>query len=350
MSVYFIGDGDFKAFLANLIGNENVYGPVAKQTKFVFAELKKPEDLRLDYDVTLLPPKKFFFPPEQKLISFDGRQYKDEVDPKPLVLFGVHFYDIKGLDMTDYLFEENNRDINYLAYREAATVVGSNVQTVAERAFWGTIGKNIKPKGHDAFLTRVEAGKDGKPGYVFEVRTSKGSHLLKYGTFREADQSEIDLAHQINDDVMDTCNEKLNHDPQALAVAVRKSYGNEELWTEIAKDCFSCGTCNTVCPTCYCFDVRDKWNLDQKSGVRNRYWDACLTIDFAAISLGSGQTENFRDKRGERFRHRIMRKGAYLNDKLGGPACVGCGRCSAACTADIADPVVIYDKIMEAHG
>jgi ferredoxin len=43
-----------------------------------------------------------------------------------------------------------------------------------------------------------------------------------------------------------------------------------------------------------------------------------------------------------------MRKAAYLNDKLGGPACTGCGRCSAACTADIADPVRVINAIMEA--
>jgi ferredoxin len=42
-----------------------------------------------------------------------------------------------------------------------------------------------------------------------------------------------------------------------------------------------------------------------------------------------------------------MRKGAYLNEKLGSPACTGCGRCSNACTADIADPVRVINAIME---
>jgi formate hydrogenlyase subunit 6/NADH:ubiquinone oxidoreductase subunit I len=73
-----------------------------------------------------------------------------------------------------------------------------------------------------------------------------------------------------------------------------------------------------------------------------------LTEDFAKVSLGGGATENFREERAERFRHRIMRKASYLNEKLGGPACVGCGRCSAACTSDIADPVNVINKIMEA--
>jgi ferredoxin len=42
-----------------------------------------------------------------------------------------------------------------------------------------------------------------------------------------------------------------------------------------------------------------------------------------------------------------MRKGAYLNEKLGSPACTGCGRCSMACTVDIADPVRVITTIME---
>jgi sulfhydrogenase subunit beta (sulfur reductase) len=93
--------------------------------------------------------------------------------------------------------------------------------------------------------------------------------------------------------------------------------------------------------------MRDAWNLDQVSGTRTRYWDACLTREFATISQPGGGSENFREHHSSRFRHRFMRKAAYLNDKLGGPACTGCGRCSAACTADIADPVRVINAIME---
>jgi formate hydrogenlyase subunit 6/NADH:ubiquinone oxidoreductase subunit I len=63
--------------------------------------------------------------------------------------------------------------------------------------------------------------------------------------------------------------------------------------------------------------------------------------------MAGGQKENFRAHHANRFRHRFMRKAAYLHDKLGGPACTGCGRCAAACTADIADPVRVLNAIME---
>ena len=151
---------------------------------------------------------------------------------------------------------------------------------------------------------------------------------------------------RVNTEAMDKCAELLPYASADIATKVRESFGNEELWDELAMDCFSCGSCNLVCPTCYCFDVRDSWNIDQTTGQRTRYWDACMTREFAAVTMAGGQKENFREHHSSRFRHRFMRKAAYLYDKLGGPACTGCGRCSAACTANIADPVRVLNAIM----
>lgn len=339
---YFIENRDFSSFIDKLTESENLFGPIAKKNKFIFGKVEKPKELRLDYDITLLPPKKFFFPPAQKLIEFDGEKYRDCIEPQKMVLLGVHFYDIKSLDMTDFFFSEGQPDNNYLANRNAATIIGSSIQNISERAFWGSIGREVQAKGHDGFLTKL-----ADQGYVFDVRSHKGESLLAYGNFRNATKQEILSAENVNEKIMGECSSKLPFPTDDLAEKVRAEFKNEELWDELAEKCFSCGTCNTVCPTCYCFDVHDHWNLDQKSGSRIRYWDACLTSEFAKVSLGSGTTENFRKTRGERFRHRIMRKAVYLNEKLGGPACVGCGRCSTSCTADIADPVRVYSRIME---
>jgi len=341
MNAYFISESDFRTFFSKMISERNVVGPKAKKSKFVFGEINKMEDLRLDYDVTILPPKKVIMPTCQTLVTFDGKNYKGNVDSSPVVLFGVHFYDIKGLDMTDKLFSENNLDVNYVAKREATTVVGSNIQKISPRGFWGSVGKNVTAKGHDAFLTKINSG------YLFETLSQKGEDLVQFGTFAKASSAQVGEGKKVNDEVMNKCNSKLKYSSEEIAKKVRDSFKNQELWANLAEDCFSCGSCNTTCPTCYCFDVQDKWNLDQVSGSRMRYWDSCLTEDFAKVSLGAGAEENFRETRGERFRHRIMRKASYLNEKLGGPACTGCGRCSTACTADIADPVNVINKIME---
>ena len=341
MNTHFIKLQDFKEFVSKMIASETVIAPQAKRTRFVYGPLEDFSDLRLDFDVTILPPKKEFFPTNQELVTFDGDKYEGCIAPQKKILFGVHFYDIKAIDMTDLLFSENNKDWNYLANRQAATIVGCNIQSVFKRAFWGTAGAHVKAKGQDALLTKVDGG------YVYEVITDKGRELLRYGTFNQATTDQIAAAARADAEMMDTCPEKLTGNLMEIPARVRAAFDKDEFWASCAEDCFSCGSCNIVCPTCYCFDVQDNWNLDQTSGVRTRHWDACLTTEFAEVSLGQGATENFRETRGARFRHRIMRKAAYLTEKLGGPACVGCGRCSSSCTADIADPVNVITKIME---
>ncbi|HET6495598.1 MAG TPA: 4Fe-4S dicluster domain-containing protein [Thermoleophilia bacterium] len=339
MTASFIRSDDFAAFVTAMIEAGPVYGPVAKRSRFAFARLETPEELRLGYDVTILPPKKLFFPPAQDLLQFGGDGFRAPLAPTEKVLLGVHFYDVKAIDQTDLLFSERNYDINYMAHRETTTIVASNIQAVSNRAFFASVGADVQPTGHDAFLTVIVGG------YALETRTERGEALLERGAFQAATDAQIQEAARLNAAALEQCPEKLEHGTEAIAEKVRAAFGDDELWAALATDCFSCGTCNTVCPTCYCFDVQDTWNVDL-SGQRTRFWDGCLTEDFAKCSLGDGASENFREERAQRFRHRMMRKATYLNEKLGGPACVGCGRCSAACTADIADPVRIIDRIM----
>ena len=336
----FLKDVDFDSFVEGMMKAAAVYAPVSRKHRFVFAPLASPKDVRLDYDVTILPPKKVIFPVRQDLVAFGPGGPASAIQPELRILFGVHFYDIKAIDMLDLLFRENNEDWNYLAQRELTTIVGSSIQSVSQRAFWGTVGRGVKPKGHDAFLTKLPSG------YLFEALTPKGEKLLGCGAFTTATAAQVAEAAKVNQDVMTKCPESLSYTSEEIADKVRKAFASK-LWDELSLTCFSCGTCNIVCPTCYCFDVQDNWNLDQVSGQRARAWDGCLLEDFAKVSLGAGACENFREHRGQRYRHRMMRKAAYLNEKLGGPACVGCGRCAAQCVPDIADPARVIQSIME---
>jgi sulfhydrogenase subunit beta (sulfur reductase) len=344
MKAWFLKENDLKSFVGQLMKTTRVVGPVAKKSRFVFQELVSPDDLRLDYDVTILPAKKVCFPTRQPLISFNGKAVSSCIDPVDQVLFGAHFYEIKAIDMLDALFAAGHRDENYLANRAHTTIVGSSIQSISPRAFWASVGAEVEPNGHDAFLTRIDSG------YVFETRTGKGEALVALGTFLPASDEQVAAARRANQQALEQCPEKVRYSSEEISAKVRASFSDKPLWEELSKDCFSCGSCNIVCPTCYCFDVQDTWNIDQVSGVRARTWDGCLLEDFAQVSLGGGATENFREQSADRFRHRVMRKATYLNSRLGGPACVGCGRCSIGCVPDIADPVHIIDKIMEARG
>ncbi len=173
---HFLEDADFDPFVEGMMKAAAVHAPVSRKHRFVFAPLASAKDVRLDYDVTILPPKKAIFPVRQDLVTFDPAGGASAIRPEPRILFGVHFYDIKAIDMLDVLFRENNEDWNYLAQREVTTIVGSNIQSISPRAFWGTVGRGVKPRGHDAFLTKLPSG------YVLSVYTPKGEKLLSCGS------------------------------------------------------------------------------------------------------------------------------------------------------------------------
>lgn len=336
----FIDATDFPVFVDGLIDSTRVVGPVAKRKKFAYADLTSAEELRLDFDVTMLPPKAVFFPPVQELLEFNGDKIESCIHPVDTVLFGVHPYDVKAIDMCDEFFSKPTADGDYLNQRAATTLVASNIQNVSPWAFWDTIGPDVAPIGMDAFLTKIEGG------YVLDVYTDKGEDLLEFGTFADATSAQIGESQHVNDAVVGTCEHRLRNTGSQIADTMDERFDDKLLWEGLSDGCFSCGSCNIVCPTCFCFDVEDHWNLDQVSGYRSRCWDSCLAYDFSVTTLAGGGEENFRGEHYERFRHRFMRKMVYQKDRFEGPACVGCGRCAGSCTPGIADPVKVINTVM----
>jgi len=114
MSVSTVTKDQFKSFVAALIDSgQKVVGPQAKDDKFVFGALTNADDLRLDYDVTILPPKKYFQPPRETLLKFDRKEGFESVsDNQPFVLFGVHPYDMVAISQMDKLFTTDNCIMN----------------------------------------------------------------------------------------------------------------------------------------------------------------------------------------------------------------------------------------------
>ena len=112
--VKIIDKKDFKSFVNNLIKEEEheVIGVKAKGEKFVFAPLENAGKLRLDYDITILPPKKYFLPQYETMMGFNLDKPLDvkETDlEKPRIIIGVHPYDIIALQQTDKLYFDPER-------------------------------------------------------------------------------------------------------------------------------------------------------------------------------------------------------------------------------------------------
>jgi NAD(P)H-flavin reductase len=140
---------------------------------------------------------------------------------------------------------------------------------------------------------------------------------------------------------MNMTNQKFDFPTELIPELLSKFYGESGFWEKHSEKCLACGSCVLVCPTCYCFDVKEQADLSLEYGERIRTWDGCLLEDFAKIASG----ENFRPTRPTRYRHRYFKKGKYLFDRFGFISCVGCGRCSSNCLPDIANPVNLFNDM-----
>lgn len=323
-----------------LIRERTVYGVQADGERFSFKPLAAAGDLRLDYDVTKIPPKKFFQPPCEALLRFDEQGACSSVcEAEPFVLFGVHPYDMVAILQMDRLFAEGNADAHYLARREQATIVVSDVQRASANVFAGCMGTATLADGFDVLVTRVG------DAYIVDSRTEKGEALLARALGgRAPDRASLARREQVwEDNARYLRKHELRMEPADVPGLLERSF-DHPVWAEKAEKCFSCGSCNLTCPTCYCFDVRDdvEWNL--KAGERRRYWDGCMLTNFATVA----GNHNFRKSKTDRYRHRYYRKGLYVPGKLGGElSCVGCGRCVTACVARIANPVEVFNRLRE---
>ena len=89
-----ISKKDFASFVNTLIKDDtwNIIGVKAKGNKFAFGPLESADELRLDYDVTLLPPKKYFFPQRETLFTYsltNGFSAKNPAETKPSIIKSI---------------------------------------------------------------------------------------------------------------------------------------------------------------------------------------------------------------------------------------------------------------------
>lgn len=336
-----LSKNDFNDFVDALIADTtyDVHGVQAKGDTFVFDPLESAKDLRLDYDTTILSPKKYFLPQYETMMEFhldDPFNLRKPEKEKPRIIIGVHPYDIVAIQQMDIYFLDSDISKSYLDRRKNTIIIGSDVLNVHEKAFFGIMETGTVHSGYDLLIT------DLGNRVSIEIGSVAGAELLKKAN-RLHDASPID--GQKTNAVKNAANQRAQ---RGIKVNLRywhdileKNYNNA-LWEKQSDKCLACGTCTLVCPTCFCYDVLDYVDLDSK-GKRIRTWDGCLLRQFTEVASG----EVFRDDILDRYRHRFFRKGNYLPDRLGFIACVGCGRCSTQCIPDIADPVNLMNLLFD---
>ncbi|MDT8440253.1 MAG: 4Fe-4S dicluster domain-containing protein [Desulfuromonadales bacterium] len=299
--------------------------------RLTLAPLDDPTRLCLEFPPRVHSPKKYLFPNWEKLFRFRlaGKvSLAADRAATPRVIFGMHPCDLHAVRVLDTCLFEGESDSLYQAKREATVLIGVDCQP-DEHCFCSSVGTDRAAVGFDLFLHR------SGDGYLVQTGSERGAALLARHAPRVDDRAEeapLPLQHK-------PCSEQLNFAAAQLAPLLEEAY-EHRLWWELGQRCLGCGACTLLCPTCYCFTVEDRLDLDLDSGERVRTWDSCQFDHFTRVAGG----REFRADQADRQRHRFFRKYNYLWQKHAKTACVGCGRCSRECLASIT-PVEVLNRL-----
>jgi ferredoxin len=281
------------------------------------------------------------FPQLEDLLNYEFSQKGPRIESinrvKERVLLGAHPCDLNGIFLLDQVFAEKNKDENYLGKRAATTIIGVDcLKPCSPESICLRMG-GLDPRGRfDLFLTDLGAA------YFAEAATTKGEKLIRElgKEAQKTDLAKLKAIRKKRDALFNKEQKKLSARLADLPKIMKNNLHHPE-WEERGKKCYSCGACNAVCPTCYCFDVQDYTHISLLKGTRQRLWDGCMLCEFAKVASG----ENFREHRSERIRHRTYRKLYYLFEKWGESFCTGCGRCIKACLTKIVSPLEIANAL-----
>jgi len=288
-----------------------------------FKRVSSVDEIAFDYQNTNLSPKEFFFPKTDTLFTAEPKDGDIELVPgaveQETVIFGVRPCDARGIAMLDSPYLDDPADAMWAQHRVRTTMIGLACTQPGPQCFCSSMGSGPDdPAGVDVMLTQV--GED----YAVQAVTEKGERVLEGAQLKEADVSPS----------VSPCDATVP--AEGIPEAVQKAFDNE-YWSRLADRCIHCNVCAYVCPTCYCFDIRDR--TDKGTIERLRTWESCQSKGFTRIAGGHDP----RAQKGPRLRQRFCHKLLYFPQQFGSVACVGCGRCVVSCPVNIDIREIISD-------
>jgi formate hydrogenlyase subunit 6/NADH:ubiquinone oxidoreductase subunit I len=310
----------FEAFAA---GGRRIIAPVRHGERVTFEQVKSADSVAADYIQTSVSAKEALFPRYETLLQYRQNGKAAQIDAQvptapPTVLFGVHPCDAASIATLRAVLTWGSPDAHFESKLAATTIVGLACTQADPSCFCTSVGGGPQSAaGSDVLLTPLESG-----DFRAEVLTEKGRGLVALGAkYFEAAGGELRTAAP--PDVAP------RFDHAQVKNRLAALFDRTDVWIDQSLGCLGCGACAYVCPTCSCFDIQDE--RDRRGGLRLRCWDSCGFAQFTLHASG----HNPRSKQSERWRQRVMHKFSYQPQRLGVLGCVGCGRCSRSCPADM---------------
>lgn len=292
-----------------------------KQIEDWLAELKQTYKL-VDVRDSILPPKQYFFPPQEEIFVFDKKSQKltSPTQQEELLLFGLSLKKLEAMTQLDEIMEKPQPDFFYWQRRIKSILIG-----LTDKSF------EVAPGG-DLILEKINEGQ-----YQILVLTKKGRKIAKSKFLKQVKNPKVKKYPATLRPL-----KKMLLDPEFLAEAVAWSR-NHKIWDELAEKCLGCGICTYVCPLCHCFSMEDSVSLDNSKCSRCRYWDACTLPGFSKVAGG----HNFHSSVKQRYYNWFYHKFVRSYKEYGKAQCVACGKCKKYCPAGISIEEVLKEIVKD---
>jgi sulfhydrogenase subunit beta (sulfur reductase) len=341
-------------------------GPVVKNKSLVYEQIEGLSDLPYGYETDQKPGqyrihknggseyfqatpgastwKKYLTPPRTKLfglVNIDNNWKEvpvSEIHPR-YVFIGVRPCEIEAIKIQDsVLIRDDYVDPLYKKIRDDLIIIAVNCLHPADTCFCTSVGGSPEAKdGYDLRLTELD------DMFLVNIGSQRGIDMVELMEYATANA----LSLQIEDEMLVEAKAKVHvgiNNNQNLPELLMNNL-KDPAWEVVGAKCLNCGSCTSVCPTCFCWDVQDVTNLHGTETQRDKIWDSCFNPSFTAHAGGGSS----RPTTTSRLRQRLTHKFGSWVEQHGGEGCVGCGRCIAWCPAkiDIREEISVLQEVFK---
>lgn len=274
---------------------------------------------------------RFLLPARQRL--WQARQLDrgfeiDEENPveMPLAFVGVRACEVQAIARMDRVLVEGTYSASdYAVRRRGAFIVAVNCSDPSGTCFCASMGTGPRVNGgYDLALTEVL---EGEHRLIVECGSERAAEVLLHVPRRRATPADRRSAERVVAAAAASMGRSL--DTSGIRDMLARSLEHPR-WEEVAGRCLACGSCTSVCPTCFCTTIEDTTDLVGEKAERWRSWDSCFSVEYSYIHGGS-----IRPSVRSRYRQWLTHKFGTWHDQFGTSGCVGCGRCITWCPVAI---------------
>ncbi len=342
--MYIIKKNEVIKIAEELAKTYEVYGPQTDEAsgQVFFDKTSDMKSLNLSAPIPSFSPKNIVFSQHERIFNYKykpgdkGVEIKKFYLEKPKALFGIRSCDLAGLQCLDRFFlgQEFVDDV-FLAHRRSMFIVANTCTTPFKQCF--CVCTDSGPGAHEGYDLNLTELDDF---YLVETGSEKGIELVKKLGLKEASKDYADMKKAAIDKSVSLFEKTATENKAWISRVMNRvttGFIKPEVWEFIGNQCFECGACSFVCPTCSCFNIEDS-NKKDATTDRLRTWDSCSFEGYTRMAGDHNPRKPIEDRRNKRF---FCKLSYSQSKKYLRPGCVGCGRCAWVCPGDIGLPNVV---------